>query len=158
MIKKLIRKTIPIFSLLVAVIGNTGLFSLTKTRVEKEVPLERPSYFTAPEVSSFKMPKPSLTYEIPNSQNTSQGTPKSGQFAFPMVINATSSIAVINPVVVDFDYLANPAHTISEIQDVKINIEDYKTFLATNLNKEWKGKSAFYSVLPSNSERKNTDT
>ena len=159
MIIKLLKKIVSYFFLAIAIFGNTGWFSLLKTKEFKnETPAKnqnftfkealqcRPTEKTfdyKPEILSWKNPAPSSLYRSYNGQNHQNETPQSGHVAF--FINATSSSSVVMTVT-NFDYITDPTHTIiNEIRDINIDIVEPKSLLARNLNEEWRENIDFYS-------------
>ena len=164
MIAKIIKKFISYFFLAIAVFGNTGLFSLVKTKeVEKEAFVKKPSFVFEEKLQCatkekffnyynyknlvIKKSAPSLTYNsYRNERSIPFGFPQPEQSTYSYVILNLDSSAMAYPVVINLDYTTNTTHTaINEIQNISIDIKEPKEFLARNLNEEWKESIEFYS-------------
>jgi len=164
MIIKLFKKIVSYFLLAIAVFGNTGLFSSAKIKaIEKETPLQKTNFVFEEKLQCrakevifdsrnsenlfIREPAPSLTYNsYHDRQSIPFGFPKPEQSTYSYVMFSTDSTAVAYPIIINIDYATNPARTlINEIRDININIVEPKSFLAKNLNEEWKKSIDFYS-------------
>ncbi len=135
MIVKIGKKIISYLFIVIAVLGNTGWFSLLKM---KEVRKE--TVGNNAEILSFEKPTPPLFYRNYIDSRILNGLSQSGEASF-LVNTDSTTIAVTS-----FEYIADPAYiTINDIQDISIDLAEPKSFLARNLNKEWKENIDFYS-------------
>ena len=155
MIKTLIKKIILYVLIIISFLGNTGwIFSSKVKNTEKDVspknldliikdkPVEK-IIGDNPEILSWKGSTPPFSYRNYNSQKNSNGIPQHGQVAFLTNINSTASVSIA---VANFDYIVDSNYAIiNEMRDINIDIVEPKSFLAINLNEEWKENINFYS-------------
>ena len=160
MITKLIKKITPYLLIIVAVLGNTGWISSLRAKETKKEDSSKKPDFTfneglqckpvgktfdyKPEILSWKNPMPSSLYRSYNGQNPQNEIPQSGQAVVSM--SGLDSSASTHLALINLDCTTDPIHTIiNEIQDISIDIVEPKSFLARNLNEEWKKDIDFHS-------------
>ena len=159
MITKLVKKITPYFLIIIAVLGNTGWISSVRAKETKKEDLSKNSksifneelqykpvektFGHNSEILSLKKIEPSLLYRNYNRSKTQNGIPQPMQV--PLLVNASGTSSVMMAVV-NIDYTTNPIHTtINEVKNMSIDIAELKSFLAKNLNEEWKRDIDFHS-------------
>lgn len=154
MIAKLFRKIILLFSLAATLLGNTGLFSLAKTKqTAKEVLSEKPIYVFEEKLQcrekktvfnyrnstnpKFEKPDPILALDY-QKEEVFGGLPLPEQSTFAYAVDGSTTSMQI--VFVNVDYT-----TWDGIQSIEVELSEPREFLAKNLNQECKDVIIFSS-------------